>query len=183
MKLIKKSVYDSVIYFLLLFFVGSLLGFVWEVFISWFQHSDSLLETFFDTRGFLSGTWVPIYGIGLVTIVLLTRPIKEKTWLLFLYSSFICGIVEYVTSWGLENLFHMKLWDYSSHLFNLHGRISVLSVVFFGIAGVVSVKVLEPYFRKIYSILPKYIYTFACTILSLLFLMDCTFSFLSNLFH
>ena len=54
-------------------------------------------------------------------------------------------ILEYTTSWVMEELFHARWWDYSNFRFNVQGRVCLLGAVIFGIAGVVIVLGAQPY--------------------------------------
>ena len=47
--------------------------------------------------------------------------------------------LEYITSWGIEKLFHMRLWDYSNKPFNINGRVYLNGFLFFA-AGCTVVK-------------------------------------------
>lgn len=167
-----KSITEKYMYLLLLFFAGSFIGFAWEVLLYWFRHSDSFFTVVLNLRGFLKGTWLPIYGIGFMLIYLINKPLKSHFYKSFFLSSIICGIVEYMSSWILEIVFNVKFWDYSHHFLNLNGRISLLSVSFFGIAGILIVSFIEPFFKKALYILPIYIRNFFAITLGVLFMLD-----------
>lgn len=51
----------------------------------------------------------------------------------------------YITSWGLEKLFHAAWWDYSDFPLNLHGRISLFTSMGFGLAGLLVVHAIAPF--------------------------------------
>ncbi|WP_431734208.1 putative ABC transporter permease [Lactococcus garvieae] len=42
----------------------------------------------------------------------------------------IVTIIEYITSFLLEKLFHMELWDYSNIPLNIEGRVDVFVSLF-----------------------------------------------------
>ena len=71
----------------------------------------------------------PIYGFGAILIIATMMPFYDRgTW----YLVWILGIVltsslEYLTSYVLEVLFHMRWWDYSKRKWNLNGRICLLN--------------------------------------------------------
>ena len=58
----------------------------------------------FVNRGFLNGPVCPIYGFGLVTVILLLSPLSEKLVLLFLGSVVLTSTLEFLTGWVLETL-------------------------------------------------------------------------------
>ncbi len=175
--LVKPKI-EKAIYLLWLFFAGSFMGFIWEVLVYWVQHTDSLITIIFELRGFLHGTWVPIYGVGCILIYLINKPFQSNLFSAILRSACVCSIVEYLTSWILENMFGMKLWDYSNQILNVNGRISFMSIAFFGIAGALIAKYFEPYLKKCFNSIPIYTRLFACIVLGLLFILDFVFSLL-----
>jgi len=95
-------------------------------------------------RGFLSGPWCPIYGFGSLFILLLAVLIKSSPVLVFLISMVVTSILEYLTGWLLEALFHTRWWDYSGRRFNLKGRICLRNSILFGLMGLVITYFLGP---------------------------------------
>ncbi len=167
---------DKYVYIILMFFAGSFLGFIWEAIMDWQQQSGSFITVLFSLKGFLYGAWVPIYGFGFVLIYLLSKMLSGNLCVLFVGSSILCGILEYITSVLLEVIFNLKLWDYSDHFMNLNGRISLLSVVFFGVASTIIVKFLEPTFRKFINEVPRYMRNYASVTLGIIFSVDVVYS-------
>lgn len=56
----------------------------------------------------------------------------------FVVSAVVCSILEYLTSFLLEKLFHLRYWDYSHKFANLHGRICLQNALIFGLGGVIA---------------------------------------------
>lgn len=166
---------------LLFFFICSFAGWVWEAVAYWFStyphpHILTLLTTY---RGVLHGVWVPIYGVGALIVVLLKRRLGSvKTVVFFLWSALICGGIEYMTSWILEKLYHARWWDYSGQLFNLNGRVSLLSILFFGMAGVAVAYFFEPLFEKFVKKMKHSHQIGLCVFLGIAFCVDCVMSLL-----
>lgn len=137
----------SFIYYLILFFIYSFIGWVWETTYC------SIIEHRFINRGFLHGPLCPVYGFGGMIVMYLLKPIANTWLLLFLTSIFLLSVLEYFTSWILEKIFHTKWWDYSKTKFNLNGRICLKSSVCFGIMGTLAAHFLHPFLEKtIFSI-------------------------------
>ena len=64
-------------------------------------------------RGFLTGPMCPIYGTAaLVMTVCLYNPFYDRPVLVFLLGMLLCNVVEYMTSFLMEKLFHARWWDY-----------------------------------------------------------------------
>jgi len=89
-----------------------------------------------EKRGFLNGPLCPIYGHGALVVLLILRGGCESPVLTFLLGAVLTSAVEYVTSWAMEALFHMRWWDYSRYRFQLNGRICLLNSALFGLASV-----------------------------------------------
>ena len=103
-----------------------------------------------ENRGFLFGPACPIYGTGAVAIsvimkVTIGNGIVLSLWQIFLIAFIGSAGLEYITSWGLEKLFHAAWWDYSDFPLNLHGRISLFTSLGFGLAGLLVVHIIAPF--------------------------------------
>lgn len=77
----------------------------------------------FVNRGFLNGPVCPIYGFGMLIVVLCLWSLRDKPFLLFLGSAALTTALEFVTGFVLERFFHDKWWDYSDMPFNVKGYI------------------------------------------------------------
>lgn len=95
-------------------------------------------------RGFLTGPVCPIYGVGALLVIYLLSPFAGSLPLLFVAAVLVTSVLEYVTGWALETLFHAKWWDYSDHRFNIHGRVCLQNALVFGVLGVVVVRIIHP---------------------------------------
>ena len=106
----------------------------------------------FVYRGFLVGPYCPIYGFGVLSVLYFVEPFENNLLVLYVGSAVLVTILEYVTSYGLEKLFHASWWDYHDVPFNLNGRVA-LPVSLLGIGGVLIVKVIQPEIAKVVSFL------------------------------
>ena len=112
-------------------------------------------------------------GVGAVGMVALHRlSVRWTLWRFMGACMLLCGSLEYAVSWALETAFGARWWDYSDVILNLNGRISIFSVVFFGLAGVVVVYVLEPMFRRGLQRVPLVAQRMLCLGMVVLFLAD-----------
>ena len=89
-----------------------------------------------EKRGFLNGPLCPIYGHGALIVLLCLNGGCENPLLTFFFGAILTSIVEYVTSFGMEKLFHMRWWDYSRYKFHINGRVCLLNSILFGLASV-----------------------------------------------
>lgn len=124
--------------FLWIFFVYAFLG--WCLEVSFF----ALTSGRFVNRGFLNGPVCPIYGFGVVIVVLCLTPLMDRFVLLFLGSVLLTSLLELAVGVALEKLFHQRWWDYTSEPFNLGGYICLRFSLAWGVACLFVVKILHP---------------------------------------
>ena len=109
--MVKFSLYQLV----WMFFVYAFMGWCAEVAFAGLRYGR------FVNRGFLNGPICPIYGFGLVGVIYLLIDLKDNLFILFLGSVIVTTVIEHITGWVLEKLFHAKWWDYTNNRFNIHG--------------------------------------------------------------
>ena len=80
-----------------------------------------------EKRGFLNGFLCPIYGHGALLVLYALHGGCESPLLTFLFGMLLTSAVEYVTSYYMEKLFHMRWWDYSHYRFQINGRVCLLN--------------------------------------------------------
>lgn len=147
---------------IILFFIFSIVGWMIEVTLKYFQYHR------FINRGFMIGPYCPIYGSGVVAITVCVGSLVGSAGSIgdtFLAGFFICGALEYFTSWYMEKLFHARWWDYSQKPMNLNGRVWIGNLILFGIASVAVVRIIDPvYFNLIANLSPFWLHLFAICI-------------------
>ena len=137
---------------IILFFVFSIVGWMIEVTLKYFQYHR------FINRGFMIGPYCPIYGSGVVAITVCVGGLVGLDGSIgdtFLAGFFICGALEYFTSWYMEKLFHARWWDYSQKPMNLNGRVWIGNLILFGIASVAVVRIIDPVYFPLIEKLPS----------------------------
>lgn len=139
---------DIRIYFLL-FLAYSFLGWLIEVV------GKLITLKRFINRGFLIGPYCPIYGTGAILITFLLKKYIEDPIALFVMAIVICGILEYLTSYFMEKIFHARWWDYSQKKFNINGRICLDTIIPFGLLGMFIMYVSNPFLLKKLEALPE----------------------------
>lgn len=122
----------------------------------------------FINRGFLIGPICPIYGYGVLFIILLIGKDTSDILAVFLKAILICSVLEYFTSYFMEKLFKARWWDYSSKKYNINGRICLETMLPFGILGCFVVYIVHPAIVKFVNIFPS---TLIVTIASILFVV------------
>lgn len=154
-----------------IFILYSILGWFMEVVIV------SSKKRKITARGFLIGPWCPIYGFGALFITLLLRKYYNDPVALFVMSFLMGTILEYVTSYLMEKLFHARWWDYSNHKFQINGRVSLTTSLGFGALGVILVYILNPFFLRIIKNIPPIVFTIIMIIVLLIFITDIITSY------
>lgn len=155
---------------ILSFVLFAVIGYVCEViYCSIYDHK-------LVNRGFLFGPWLPIYGCGGLIIQYCLVPLHSHPILVFLLGMILTSTVEYIGSWMLEKLFHIKLWDYSHYRFHINGRVCLLNSTLFGIMGLVLVYGLEPYMAMLINLIPISYRDIVALVLANLFTVDVTLS-------
>lgn len=92
--------------------------------------------------------WINIYATGSIMIYILTYKHRKKPLKVFLISFISCGILEYISGWGMYHLAGMRCWDYNKEILNfgnIDGFVCLRSVTFFGLSALFLMYVLIPF--------------------------------------
>ena len=114
----------------------------------------SVLERRFVSRGFLHGPICPIYGVGVLLMILFFRPLAGNILVFYLVSTVTMSAWEYFVGWFLEVTTHMKYWDYSMYRFNLKGRICLWVCLVWGVLSYVCIFWIHPPVERAVAALP-----------------------------
>lgn len=96
----------------------------------------------------------------------------EDPLVLFVMSTLICSIIEYLTSYFMEKKYHARWWDYSNKKFNINGRICLETLIPFGILGVAIMYGTNPILFKLYNQIPQLVINILTAILFIGFILD-----------
>ena len=136
-------------YFLLwTFFAYAFLGWCTEVSFA------ALTSGRFVNRGFLNGPVCPIYGVGVVIVLFFLDPLRKNTFLLFVGSVLLTSLLEWLTGFVLEKIFHQRWWDYSNEPFNLGGYICLRFSIAWGLACLIVVDIIHPSILWLIRLIP-----------------------------
>ena len=95
------------------------------------------------------GPFSIVWGFGAVLMTVLLERFQDRNdRYVFLAGMVLGGAYEYICSVLSEKLFGAVFWDYSGFRFNLGGRINLLYCIFWGIAAVVWIKMVYPFFSR-----------------------------------
>ena len=145
-----RKFYDYMIFFI----IYAVIGWIYEV----------SLETFiyrwgFSNRGVLFGPWLPVYGFGALTFIVLwyhlikDKPAVKKICMIpviFLLTMITATALELLTSYLCEWTMGSWPWQtYKDYAINFQGRIALSPSIRFGIGGVVFLYVIQPFLDKL----------------------------------
>lgn len=126
----------------------------------------------FVNRGFLNGPVCPVYGCGVLVVVVVLTPLKDRFLLLFLGSFLLTSVIEFITGFLLEKLFHNQWWDYSDQNFNICGYVCLKFSILWGLACTLVMDVVHPTIYKIIRIVPKMPGMILLVVLCIVFAVD-----------
>ena len=127
----------------------------------------------FVNRGFLNGPYCPIYGFGISLVIVVLTPLKENLLILYIGSVILTSVIEYITGYLLEKVFHNKWWDYSDKPYNIKGYICLKFSLFWGFACTFIVLILHPIIYGIIKIVSFLIGVIILTVVLVFFAIDC----------
>lgn len=164
------SVFSKIMYYFLIFILGSFIGYIYEVIFYYLELG------ILNNWGILYGPWLPIYGTGAVCLSFI-RKFKDKPLLLFALSIIVTGLVEYLVGYYCLNFLGLKLWDYSGLFLNIKGLVCFRSVVTFALGSLVLIYIILPIIDKYYK---NNIIKYGTIIIMIMFIIDIV---ISNLYR
>ncbi|MBQ3334975.1 MAG: putative ABC transporter permease [Eubacteriaceae bacterium] len=101
-------------------------------------------------RGFLNGPICPIYGFGMILIIMMEKTVTggltgwERIVAVFFGGMILTTTIELLGGWVLDKLFHTRWWDYSYQRFNLGGFICLQSSLAWGAGSLAATELVHP---------------------------------------
>lgn len=145
-------------YYINCFFIYSILGFLLE-------SSVSLIKGNGIKSGILYGPWTPVYGVGCVLILVISKFIfgilKLEKWLEVIVVMFLMMLVLTFIEWLggilIEKFFHVTFWDYRKLKFNIGKYIALEISLIWGIGSIMVIYVLRPLLDGAINMIPSYV--------------------------
>ena len=131
------------------FFIYSFIGWCAEIAYAAIKHRK------FMNRGFLNGPLCPVYGVGMVLILLFFGSLKGNFVFLALGCSVMAAVVEFFTGALMEKVFRCKWWDYSGYKHNIGGYICPQFSLLWGIGAALIITFLHPFFAPLIGMIPS----------------------------
>lgn len=144
-------------YYINLFFVYSILGHLLE---------NTVVKMYAPNyeSGIMFGYWTPVYGLGVIVIVLIYNFLHKKVdnkilraVLLFVLSAVILSLLELLGGILIEHLFHRVFWNYEDFKYNFGKYISLETACIWGGFSLLLIFILKPLLDKIIKKIPKWL--------------------------
>lgn len=156
------DIYFAVLYF----FVYSFLGWCTEVAFA------ACKEHRFVNRGFLNGPFCPIYGFGVSLVIVFLTSYRSNLVFLYIASVILVTLLEGLTGWAMDKIFHNKWWDYSDMPLNIGGYVCLIFSLIWGAACVAIMNLIHPLIHKGLTFLPHTLGIVLIILLGILLIVD-----------
>lgn len=160
-----------------LFVIGCLVGFVLETIWHFLKNGEWI-----NKQGLLYGPFKPIYGFGLIFIVLVMHNYRNKKF----WQKFIIGVIlgssfEYFGSLFQEYVFGTSTWNYSNFNLNISGRIYLPYCLAWGVIAVFCVDFIYPLFKKIINKVNQKFYKLATIVVAIFMIINVSLTALASI--
>lgn len=160
-----------------IFFIYSIIGFIYETLVAF------LFKNNLDS-GFLYGPWTPVYGIGVLVILLFSRYLFKKLRfhkvveeiIFLMIITVILTAMELIAGYLIKIIFHKDFWNYSNLAFHI-GKYIALEISFiWSVFSLVLLKWIHPQIKKITTKIPKIV----TILLMIFFTIDLIITFITK---
>lgn len=164
-------------YYLNTFLIYSILGFLLETIRSFFVNSKF-------TSGILYGPWTPIYGLGIVLVILISNYLFShlhlsrwlETFITFIIITLVLTLLEWLGGVLIEKIFDVVFWDYSKEALSIGKYISLSKSLIWGVGSIIFIYVLKPLLEGLIKHIPVPV----TVILTLLMISDLILTFVNK---
>lgn len=152
------------------------LYFVFYSFLGWLMETCycSICQRRLVPRGFLYGPICPIYGLGVLLMILFFTPLKSSLPLFYIVAVIVMSSWEYFVAWLLETTTHVKYWDYSNFRFNIKGRICLWVALVWGVLSYIVIFLIHPPVETFFDRIPPLLVYILCGVLLVVLIVDAT---------
>ena len=137
-------------YYINCFFIYSIIGFL-------FEHIIYFLLGHEGDSGILYGPWTPVYGIGILIIILVSNFIFKnlhsskllQTLVIFIAVVVLLTTIELLGGILIEKIFKITFWDYSNFKFHIGKYIALEISLAWGLLSIFVVYIIKPLLDKL----------------------------------
>ena len=138
------------------FFVYSILGYLFEGSVSYLRRGK------FES-GILFGPWTPIYGIGVIFVLILSNFLFSSMnlfwWLeviiVFLTLMLVMTFIEWLAGLLIEYFFGVIFWNYTSFKYNFGKYIALEVSLVWGLLSMLIIYVIHPFLSDYIRLIPS----------------------------
>ena len=142
-------------YYINTFILYAILGFILETVRSTVANNKF-------TSGILYGPWTPIYGFGIILIIILSNYLFSHLHLsktveiiiFFLVITLILTFLEWIGGILIEKIFHVVFWDYSKEMFSIGKYISLSKSLIWGLGSIFFLYLIKPFIDSVIKKIP-----------------------------
>lgn len=154
-------------YYIIYFFIYAIIGWAMEV------TYNGIRQGKYINCGVLNGPWCPIYGFAAISILFMLGKVNTYSKLfLFFASMLVASVIELVTGFILEKVFHKKWWDYTDKNLNIGGYICAEYSLIWGALCFILYEAIHPMIVKFVSAFSVKILIIVNIIIAIIFLID-----------
>jgi|GEM_PF-1487787 len=129
------NITDLIYYFVIYSFIG------WLIEVTYM----SLKEKTFLNRGFLTGPFCIIYGLGAIAVLIFDHLTDAGPSSIFLFGMIGLTLMEYITGFVMEKMFGASWWSYKGLLPNILGRVNIITSVIWGVLSLALIYIVHPF--------------------------------------
>lgn len=128
----------------------------------------------FVNRGFLYGPLCPIYGVTAVSLIVCLTPVRHNWMYVFIGGFILASIIEYLTGYVLDIIFHTRWWDYTDNKYNIKGYICLRFSLIWGAIAMLFMFIIHPGITRVMQFIPKQLGEVFYNIFLILLVIDIT---------
>lgn len=137
----------------------------------------SMRKKRFVNRGFMRGPFLPLYGSGAIMMLVVSMPVRDNLFLVYVAGCIGATALEYVTGVTMEALFKVRYWDYSNQRFQFQGHICLSSTLAWGFLTILMTEAVHRPVEKFSLLLPHTVMLLLVSFLTVMIAADFIMSF------
>lgn len=144
------------------FFLFSIIGWVVEsIYMSFCNRK-------LTNRGFMTGPFCPIYGVGATLGYIILHPLAKHVVILYIVGALLATVFEFLVARMMLKLFGEVWWDYNEKFCNYKGIVCLESTLAWGLYAVIIITFL---FDKVMRFVDKWPFEWGIKTITLIFVM------------
>ncbi len=138
--------------------------------IGWMVESVymSLCNKKLTNRGFMSGPFCPIYGVGATLGYIILHPLAKNVVMLYIVGAALATLFEFLVARLMIKLFGEVWWDYNEKFCNYKGVVCLESTLAWGLYAVIIITFL---FEKVMSFVDRWPFEWGIKTIALICVM------------